>query len=272
MTATHDIPRSALLRTTDHRPWPVPSRPWVLRMTWRDLLFLHRPISVEAVRSLVPPELEVDTFEGRAWIGVVPFEMCDVAPRLAPALPGVSRFPELNVRTYVRYRDRNGDERPGVWFFSLDASSRLSVRTARAFFHLPYFDARMSIERWSDSVHYVSTRTHRGAPAGRFQATYRPVGEPYRSRPGSLDHWLTERYCLYSADRRGRLFRGHIQHAPWPLQPAEVEVECDTMARAAGFDLSMESGTGGEPPVAHYARELPVVAWWLEKVATERGT
>src|SRR5437867_5100192 len=125
-----------LLNQTSHRPWPLPSRPWVTTMRWHDLLFLHWPVRPEIIRPLIPNGLELDTFDGAAWIGVVPFRMTGVRLRWLPPLPGISAFPELNVRTYVRVRDR-----PGVYFFSLDAGSRTAVAMARAWFHLPYFHA-----------------------------------------------------------------------------------------------------------------------------------
>lgn len=231
-----------------HRPWPPPARPWSLAMRWHDLLFAHWPVPPRAVRPLVPAGLELDAFDGSAWIGVVPFRMTGVRLRRLPAFAGAA-FPELNVRTYV-----TAGGRPGVWFFSLDASSRAAVRAARLWFGLPYFDARIRVRSAGDAVRYHSTRTHRGAPPAGFEASYRPTGPPRASAPGSLEHWLTERYCLYAL-RRGRLLRGEIHHAPWPLQPAEAEIRSNTMARAAGIDLPESR------PLLHYAGRLDVVAW-----------
>src|ERR687897_7378 len=148
----------AVLGSTEHRPYPVPSGPWVLRMSWRDLLFMHWPVEVEELRPLVPPALSIDTFERSAWLGVVPFDMSGVRPRFLPAVPGLSHFPEINLRTYV-----TAEGRPGIWFFSLDAHSRLAVRLARVTFRLPYFDAEMSCRVTDDEVHYRSVRTHGGA-------------------------------------------------------------------------------------------------------------
>src|ERR671921_2948345 len=192
-----------VLGRIEHRPYPVPSGPWALGMSWRDLLFMHWPVGVDGLRSLVPPALSIETFEGSAWLGVVPFEMTGVRPHFLPAVPGVSNFPEINLRTYV-----TAGGRPGVWFFSLDAHSRLAVRLARASFHLPYFDADISCETVNDEVRYRSVRTHRGAPPAEFVARYRPVGGPFESGRGSIENFLTERYCLYSAGRKSVVRRG----------------------------------------------------------------
>lgn len=241
--------------TVAHRPWPLPEGPSAWRQSWRELLFAHWPIEVADLRRLVPPTLDIDTFESRAWIGVVPFRMTGVRPRFAPALPWLSAFAELNLRTYVSYRG----ERPGVFFFSLDAANPVAVRIARRMFHLPYFDARMSCRRAGDAVEYSSRRTHRGAPPGEFVGRYRPVGEVFRAGAGSLDHWLTERYCLYAAAGE-RVWRAEIHHAPWPLQPAEVEID------ACSLTDSWELELPARPPLAHYAERLDVVVWPLRRL------
>jgi uncharacterized protein YqjF (DUF2071 family) len=219
-------------------------------MQWHELLFMHWPVRPEVLCPYIPLGLELETFDGWAWIGVVPFRMADVAPRGVPALPWISAFAELNVRTYV-----SATGRPGVWFFSLDAANPLAVRGARYAFHLPYYDAHMACEREGDRINYRSLRVHPGAPPAAFTASYRPTGPIYRSTPGSIDHWLTERYCLYAANRRGRIWRGEIHHAPWPLQPAEAEIEHNRMAEQLRLILP------NEQPLLHFARRLDVVAW-----------
>ena len=188
-------PREILSRT-GHRPYPVPPGSWALFMSWHDLLFMHWPIPEEALRSLIPPALHLDTFDGSAWLGITPFRMSGTRPRSLPSVPPLSNFPELNVRTYVTAKDK-----PGIWFFSLDARNPIAVRLARATFSLPYFDAEMSCHLVGDEVRYRSVRKQRGAREARFAGRYRPVGGPFNSRPGTLEHFLTERYCLYSASR-----------------------------------------------------------------------
>lgn len=239
-----------------HRPWELPRRPWAMAMQWHDLLFMHWPIPIALLRPHIPAALSLDTFDGSAWLGVVPFHMTGVGPRYASRLPWVSAFPELNVRTYV-----TAEGKPGVWFFSLDAANPLAVRVARNAFHLPYFDARMSSERAGAMVRYASTRTHRGAPDAVFRGRYYPVGRPYHAAPGTLDHWLTERYRLYAADQRDRIWRGDIHHSRWPLQAAEAEIKLNTMTHQLGFELPSTR------PLLHFARRLEVVAWILQLVA-----
>ena len=208
-----------------HLPWPRPEGLWVMAQTWQDLLFAHWPIDAEVLRRHVPASLAIDTYEGQAWLGVVPFRMSGVRLRGTPALPWLSAFPELNVRTYVVTEGK-----PGVWFFSLDAGNRIAVAVARAWFHLPYFRARMSCVEHHGWIEYRCRRTHRGAPCGVLQGRYRPVGAAFFAERGSLEHFLTQRYCLYTADESGRMIRGEIQHAPWPLQTAEAELTTSTMA------------------------------------------
>ncbi len=171
-------------------------------------------------------------------------------PRFLPALPWLSNFPELNVRTYVTHGGK-----PGIWFFSLAAQNPVAVRLARATFSLPYFDAEMSCRLSGDEVRYRSVRTHKGAPEARLAATYHPVDEPFESSPGTLENFLTERYCLYSVDIRGRVWRGDIHHRPWPLQRAEAGFEKIEMTAQIGVSLL------DTEPLLHYARRLDVVAW-----------
>lgn len=245
------------LARTEHRPYPLPGGPWVLAMSWRDLLFMHWPVPAEVLRPLIPPSLHLDTFDGSAWLGVVPFRMSGVRPRLLPAVSRLSDFPELNLRTYV-----SAEGKPGIWFFSLDAHNPAAVRLARATFKLPYYDAQMSCRVSGDAVRYRSVRTHRGAPPARFAGRYRPTGGVFESEPGSLEHFLTERYCLYSADRRGRVRRGDIHHQVWPLQKAEADVEILEMTRQIGVTLP------DTEPLLHYARRLDALAWTPHRVRT----
>ncbi len=245
----------SFLHTVQHRPYPISARPWVMRMVWHDLLFAHWPVPAETLRPLIPDRLELDTFDGTAWLGVVPFGMRDVSLRGILAFSWVSRFLELNVRTYVK-----AGGRAGVWFFSLDAEQPLAVRAARLAFHLPYMDAQMRLGRDGDWIAYSSRRTHHNQPPALFSGRYRPTSSVYAAQPGSLESWLTERYCLYSADRAGRVYRGEIHHAPWPLQRAEAVIDQNTMTNGLGFTLE------GSPTHLHFARELPVVAWLLEPV------
>lgn len=251
---------SALLHHQAHRPYPAPDRSWHMTMSWLDLLFAHWSLPPERVAALLPAGLELDTFGGRAWVAVVPFRMENVGPRGLNWLPGVSAFPELNVRTYVV-----AGGRPGVWFFSLDAANLIAVHSARAGFHLPYFQARMRCDAENGWIVYHSERDHDGAPPGVFRGRYHGVGPEYRSEPGSLEHWLTERYCLYAVDRAGRPWRGEIHHEAWPLRRAEAEIEVCTVTD--GWSLPLPD----EPPILHFVRRIDVVGWLLERVGPKGG-
>jgi uncharacterized protein YqjF (DUF2071 family) len=224
---------------------------------WHDLLFAHWPIPVEVMRPLVPAALPIDTFDGQAWLGVVPFRMSGIRLRGMPGLPRLSAFAELNVRTYTVI-----DGKPGVYFFSLDAASLVAVRTARRWYQLPYYLAAMRCEQRGESIVYDSRRIDPAGVPAEFIGRYRPVGEAIRSEPGSLEHWLTERYCLYTADARGRVRRAEILHEPWPLQPATAELSWNTMALAAGIALP------DTPPNLWFSRSLDVVIWHPRLVPT----
>jgi uncharacterized protein len=240
-----------ILEDTRHRPWPMPDELWVMTQSWHDLLFAHWPVEKVHLRSLVPPALELDLHDNRAWVGVVPFHMTNVAPRGLPSMPWISAFPELNLRTYVTV-----DGKPGVYFFSLDAGSALAVGAARALFNLPYYSAAMQVEVADGWVDYRSGRINRNPPAD-FAGRYQPVGEIFTPERGTLEHFLTERYCLYAIDRQGRPGRLEIHHRPWPLQTARLELKTNTIADAAGVRLPSLA------PLVHFARRQDVVAWRL---------
>lgn len=224
--------------------------PWVLRMRWLDLLFAHWPVDPAALERLLPPGLELDRFDGAAWLGIVPFTMTDVSPRGLPAVPRFSTFPETNVRTYVRH-----DGLPGVWFLSLDADSWATVHGARRVFHLPYAHARMRSRRSGDDVAYHSVRDDPSMPAARFDARYRPTGPARPAEPGSFEDWSTDRLRLFSADDRGRLWRSEIQHERWPLRPAEGELDARALAAVHGIELP------AEPPHLRFVDRLDVRGW-----------
>ncbi len=228
-----------------------------MTQTWEDLLFAHWPVPARELAPFVPAPLELDLCDGVAWVGVVPFRMSGVRPRGSIATPYLSAFPEINVRTYVKTPDRNG-----VWFFSLDATNRLAVRVARAWYGLPYFDARIDVEHDGENIRYHSTRVHRRAAAAAFDASYSPNGPAYQSARGTLDDWFTERYCLFASGRRGRIGYGDIHHAPWPLQPAEAEIRINTMTDWLGVTLPTTK------PMIHFARRLDVVAWSVARLGS----
>jgi uncharacterized protein YqjF (DUF2071 family) len=246
---------AAILDETAHRPWPLPSGPWIMTQTWNDLLFAHWPVEASQLIPRIPHGIELDLYQGRAWVGIVPFYMTNVALRGTPAVPGLSAFAELNVRTYVRVGDK-----PGVYFFSLDAASRLAVRVARRFYHLPYFYASMSVYEIGGSIDYTSHRYDRHGRPAELVARYEPAGESFPPEPGSLEYFLTERYCLYTTDTQGWVRIAEIHHPPWPLQMADAEFQINTMAAASGIHLPATT------PLLHFAKRQDMVAWPLARV------
>ena len=220
----------------------------MIAQSWVDLLFAHWRVEAASLRELVPPGLELDEHDGSAWLGITPFLIAGFRLRGTLPLPVFSTFPELNVRTYVTHGDK-----PGIWFFSLDTSSRVAVEAARRTYRLPYFHARTVHERRGDRVDFSNSRGERV-----FEVTYRDATtEPFEPQPGSLEHFLTERYCLYAADGEG-LHRADIHHPPWRLRPAEASIEVNTMP-PDGVEVAGE-------PLFHLAERQDVVIWPLEKI------
>ena len=227
-----------------------------MTQTWHDLLFAHWPVDARALREKLPAGLPLDLHEGQAWLGIIPFHMTNVAPRGVPSIPFVSAFPELNVRTYVTLEGK-----PGIYFFSLDAGSSVAVAAARTLFGLPYYSATMSVETAAGGVRYHSARNTRMPGVAEFAATYRAIGPVQLPQPGTLEHFLTERYCLYTVDESFRARRLEIHHPPWPLQTAESVITVNTMADAAGIRLPSTA------PLLHFARRQDMVAWPMETLS-----
>jgi uncharacterized protein len=235
--------QASSVEVVGHRPWPLPDGGWLMGQSWHDLLFAHWRVPHDTLRPHVPEQLELEEFDGSAWVGLTPFVLSGLRLRGLPPMPYLSRCGELNCRTYVRI-----DDRPGIWFFSLDASSRLVVAAARVSYRLPYHYARIELEArrrfWAERA---------ADPTVSFDAEYRPDGSQFEAAPGTLEYFLTERYCLYSDDGRAR---AHIHHRPWPLQRAHAEVALQALAPVA---------LEGEP-LCHFAARQDVVAWPLERL------
>jgi uncharacterized protein len=236
-----------ILEDVGHRPWPVPAAPWILRQSWHDLMFAHWPVARDRLRELVPSFLEIDTFDTEAWLGIVPFHLSDLSPRGVPALPWISSFNEINVRTCVVH-----DGIPGVYFFSLDANSAVAVAGATTLFHLPYFLADIRLEEERGRIVYSSRRK---SSTAEFEAQYAPAGRVFEPVPGTLEYWLTERYCLYAQDTASKTYRVEIHHRPWQLQAAEAQIPVNSMADAAGIRLP------SMVPLLHFARRQDVLTW-----------
>jgi hypothetical protein len=197
---------------------------------WWDLLFVHWRVPAGMLAPLLPSELTLDTWGGSAWVGLVPFRMAGVRPRWAPALPGISAFPETNLRTYVHFRGRD----PGVWFFSLEAARWLAVQAARWGWHLPYYWAAMRVDRCDARIEYHSRRREHPTPATLHAVA--EIGSPLGSAaPGTLEHFLIERYLLYSKSSHGLLHRGQVHHSPYPLHEARLLALEETLLAASGI-------------------------------------
>ncbi|MBF9239149.1 DUF2071 domain-containing protein [Hymenobacter sp. BT683] len=229
----------------------------LLRQEWGDLLFMHWPVPAELLQPYLPPRLTIDTYDGMAWLAVVPFRMSKVRTRISPPVPGANEFLELNVRTYVHL-----DGVPGVWFFSLDATNALAVWAARTFFNLPYLRANMSLDSPSPQLRqFRAQRTHPSAPAATFRATW-TVGAPLPpAEPGSLAFFLTERYCLYASNKaHTKLYRGRVAHAPWPLSSANVLHFESSLIESHGLP------TPAGLPVLHAGGPVSVELWPMQRV------
>lgn len=251
---------------TSQRPRPLPPGRWAMTQRWNDLLFAHWRVPSAELAPLLPEGLQPDTYSGSAWLGVVPFWIDRIKFRGLPTIPGAHRFPELNLRTYVR-EPHSGAR--GVYFFSLDARNLLAVAAARTLYHLPYYWAEMHLEQRSErEFAYYSRRRFTGRPV-IFSARYRGLGPTRKlteNRNGSLEYFLTERYCLFSRNRAGVLVRANIHHVPWPLEYAEADIERNDLAEAIGIELP------DEEPVLHYSRRMAVYVWPAEPVRRIRAT
>jgi len=219
-----------------------------MRQSWCDLLFAHWRAPVSALRPLVPSRLTIQEFDGSSWVGVVPFRMEGVTARGLPSLPWLSAFPELNLRLYVEHGGK-----PGVWFVSLDATRFLAVLAARVVFQLPYFTADMQVEERRGRVHYRSMRRP-SDPRVAFEGSYAPTSSTFEAVAGTLGHFLTERYCLYTQTSGGTLLRAEVHHRPWPLQDAEAEIAENTIATAQGVPIEGD-------PIFHFSRRQDVIVW-----------
>jgi uncharacterized protein len=239
-----DLERLAVRERPDGQP--------LMHQDWGKLLFMHWRIDEKLLRPLIPEGLEIDTFDGSAWIAVVPFTMWNISafPPFLPAVPGLSAMHELNVRTYVYY-----DNVPGVWFFSLDCDSAAAVLGARTFFFLPYYNADIELEQSNSTITYSLERDD--DPSAEFEAEWTFKDDARFAHPGSLEFFLTERYCLYS-EKDGELYRARIHHQPWPLASATVASYESTMIESLGLPTPK-----GEP-LLHYAEEVNVDIWGLE--------
>lgn len=251
----HDVEaarrQAEVLEEHEHRPWPLPQPPWIMGQTWEGLLFAHWRVPEHELRTVVHPDVPIDTFDGSAWIGVTPFTVTGLHLRGTPPPPLAGSFGEINVRTYATIGGR-----PGVYFLSLDAASTAAVHAAREAFRIPYFRADVDAEQSDGRIRYRSERDQQSGPPAAFEAAYGPTGEPFQAEPGSFAHWSTERYCLYTLDEEQRIQRGDIHHPPWPLQDAAADIVRNSMTSPYGIELEGD-------PVLHFAARQDVLFWPL---------
>jgi uncharacterized protein len=225
----------------------------LMHQAWGKLLFMHWRLDPTLLRPIIPAKLQVDTYDGSAWLGVVPFTMWDIRgfPPYMPRIPGLNAMHELNVRTYVHY-----DGVPGVWFFSLDCTSQAAVLAARTFYYLPYYKSHIDLEQDEQAITYECQRLE--APAASFTTRWE-IGQTLpTSEPESLEFFLTERYCLYS-EQRGQIYRSRVFHPPWKLQTAKIDFLESSMVESLGL-LTPE-----DEPLLHYGEEISVEIWKLQR-------
>ena len=233
-----------------HRKWQLPSLPWIMKQTWNDLLYAHYPIKLEALQKLVPNMFPLDSYNGMGWIGVIPFHITGIRIRGLLPIPGMNRFPELNVRTYVTL-----DGKPGIYFFSLDAAHFLAANSAKLFYHLPYRHADILVKKTGATIDYESRR--KSKEATQLKCTYKPISQPFLAAKGSFEEWMAERYCIYTLNKKGRLFRCDVLHSPWLLQQAEAKFYHNTILSKQGIYVDSDK------PILHFSKRKEVRIWPL---------
>lgn len=244
-----------ILNDIAHRSWPLPSANWIMKQSWRNLLFIHWPIQPELLRPYIPPSLQLDIFNGSAWLSVVVFDMIGIYPRGCSSVSLTPKFSEVNVRTYVQYEGK-----PGVYFLSLDVGDWASLHIAKKWYRLPYYHAVTSIRKIGQTFHYESIRKGKSTTSITSKGTYTPVSDVFFSRKETLEHWLTERYCLYSTDQKANLYCGEIHHRPWPLQQTEIEITSHTLFHPYHIDVK------DVQPVYHFSKGIDTLFWNIKKI------
>lgn len=265
---TQFVTAGSLLYSVEHRPWLPPDGPWLLSQRWNDVLFAHFAMEPATLRRLVPEALTLELYDGAAWLTLTPSCASHVRPSGIPALPGFSFYPQVNVRTYVTVGDK-----PGLYNFSVDAANLSAVWFARMFFHMQYWHSKIKVSgapipgtKAGATVHFRAGRLHGPAAhngAAKLDVAYAADGEAEVARAGSLDHFLTERYCVYSWHSR-KIYRAELHHQPWPLQRASAEIRTNSIAEPLGIALPQQ------PDLCHFSRALKTLAWAPERVREAR--
>jgi len=244
-----------LLNDIIHRPFPIPSQKWIMRQSWRNVLFLHWPVPVEKLRPLIPSSLQIDTFNGSAWLGIILFVLEGIFPLGISSVSLTPKFPETNVRTYVKYKDK-----PGIYFISIDVENWASLNIAKRWYRLPYNSAQIFFRKDGQTCYFQSIRKGNENPSISLKGKYGPISDVYYAKKGTLDHWLTERYCLYSSNNGVNIFCGEIHHQPWPLQKAEIDLVRNTLFNPFNFELSKVK------PIAHFSTGVDSLMWNIKRL------
>ena len=242
-----------ILQDTDHRPAPLPTLPWVMTQKWEHVLFMHWPVPEDALRKYIPQKLEIDTFNGEAWIGILAFKVSDIRMRGLPRIPFYNTLLEVNVRTYVKYKGVGG-----AYFFSLDAN-KLAVVLGARILTLPYNNAKIRMKKKKDQINYYSKRKGISTDPQTFHGSYWPVETNFSpAEQGTLTHWLAERYRLWTT-RGDSLYQGDIHHRKWNLSPAAAEMQTQTL-----IDFLPEKHLD-KAPLLHYSPAQRALIWPIRK-------
>jgi uncharacterized protein YqjF (DUF2071 family) len=244
-----------MLNDTLHRPFPLPSKKWIMLQSWRNLFFIHWPVPPALLRPHIPDPLQIDTFNGSAWLGIVPFVMEGIYPLALSPFSVTPPFSEINVRTYVMHKGK-----PGVYFMSLDVQNWASYTIAKRWYRLPYYPAKISFRNEGDFIHYDGIRKGKTNNQAAFSGSFLPTQEVFFAKTGSLEHWLTERYCFYSIDNKGKFFCADIHHSPWQLQKAETEITINTLFSPFTIDLL------NEKPISLFSIGVDSLMWNINRI------
>ncbi|MFA4133034.1 MULTISPECIES: YqjF family protein [unclassified Brevibacillus] len=236
---------------------PAQYNGWTMTQTWEHLLFLHWAISPASIKALIPAGLELDTYDGKAWISIIPFLLSGVRLRRMPSVPFTTTFPEINVRTYVKAKGKTG-----VYFLSLDTSNPLVIKIAKFWYRLPYYRAQMAFHRQADRIDFTSRRLSGLSQTPSFKGSYQPLSDKFFAKEGTLVHWLTERYTLFCrCDRTKQLMFADVVHEPWQLQETAFHIRENVMTENLSISLT------DTPHLALYARGVQSLIWPIRSLA-----
>ncbi|MBS4202106.1 DUF2071 domain-containing protein [Bacillus sp. FJAT-49732] len=244
-----------VLQETNHRPYPIPSKKWIMRQKWSNVFFMHWPIQPELLQPYIPSSIEVDTYDGFAWLGVIIFNIDGIYLRGFPPVSFRPAFPEINLRTYVKC-----DNKPGIYFLSLDVDDWTSYTLAKRWLNVPYHPAKISIQKNVDTFHYESLRMGSSNTPIVCKGSFTPQSNIFHPNSDTIDHWLSERYCFFSNDQRSNMYCLDIHHHPWPLQKADAVIKKNDLFKPFSFHLE------DEKPILHFSQGVEALIWNIKKL------